>query len=406
MEAIKSLAFCAQQLISGKIFSAEQFSTTEEHMSYWMPLLNGLAKLINHRNLEIRSMALNTLFEILNYKETSKFSQKFWAAIFGAVLFPIFQYITIVDGIDTDDNDWIAATCLPAFNYLSELFTKNFALISFLLPDMLDLSATTILQSNENLSRIGSNCFLQLILKTGNQFDEEMWDTVTNFLHDIFDEVTTNRKFLTTSKRIIIPTEPTIKKSVSAHSIPSEKQLAERRILIEKVVSESNNILTLLISVLQTISTTYFDKFSISQFKKILLTFQLVDSPPSNYGLMLILFRLYLSKDPSKIEISEEPLIIKSIYIIKEFLKNENESVIPLVLQILYNIQEFDSVQLLKHLPAFYGSFAELIISNNLDIRQQLKKLFVIIGNLQFFEKKKTKKREQRVITNYQKKRI
>jgi len=121
-----------------------------------------------------------------------------------------------------------------------------------------------------------------------------------------------------------------------------------------------------------------------------------VDSPPSNYGLMLILFRLYLSKDPAKIEISEEPLIKKSIYIIKEYLKHENESAIPLVLQILFNIQEFDSVQLLKHLPAFYGSFAELIISNNLDIRQQLKKLFVIIGNLQFFEKKKTKKKENK----------
>jgi len=201
-------------------------------------LLNGLAKLINHRNLEIRSTALNTHFEILNYKETSSFSTKFWSAIFGAVLFPIFQYITIVDGIDTEDNDWIVATCFPAFNYLSELFTKNFSLISFLLPDMLDLSSTTILQSNENLSRIGSNSFLQLILKTGNQFDEDMWDTVTAFLFDIFDEVTKNRKFISTSKKIILPTpsEPTIKKSVSAHSIPSEKQLAERRVLIEKVV--------------------------------------------------------------------------------------------------------------------------------------------------------------------------
>ncbi|KAJ3679015.1 hypothetical protein LUZ60_017026 [Juncus effusus] len=104
LNAIAFIRFCADKLAEGG-FSTDPDAQKDgadvnnngtlipgkdDHVYFWVPLLDGLAKLTTDSRLTIRKGALEVLFDILK-DHGHLFSPPFWASIFETVIYPIFS---------------------------------------------------------------------------------------------------------------------------------------------------------------------------------------------------------------------------------------------------------------------------------------------------------------------------
>lgn len=69
-----------------------RFIDKDEHVYFWFPLLAGLSELTFDPRQEIRTSALDVLFDTLKY-HGSAFSESLWARILDSVLLPIFDHV-------------------------------------------------------------------------------------------------------------------------------------------------------------------------------------------------------------------------------------------------------------------------------------------------------------------------
>src|SRR5690606_31474442 len=94
------------------------------HLKVWFPLLTGRSKLISDNRFEVRSKALDVLFEVLKHHGT-KFQPELWRLIFKGVLFPIFDPVHhgAGNGKFKEDDHWLKTTCLSALKALIDLFS-------------------------------------------------------------------------------------------------------------------------------------------------------------------------------------------------------------------------------------------------------------------------------------------
>ncbi|KAK7861464.1 brefeldin a-inhibited guanine nucleotide-exchange protein 5 [Quercus suber] len=95
------------------------FDVTEH---YWFPMLAGLSDLTSDPRPEVRSCALEVLFDLLD-ERGSKFSSSFWESIFHRVLFPIFDHVRHAgrEGISSDD-ELLRETNIHSLQLLCNLF--------------------------------------------------------------------------------------------------------------------------------------------------------------------------------------------------------------------------------------------------------------------------------------------
>ncbi|GMH26359.1 hypothetical protein Nepgr_028202 [Nepenthes gracilis] len=73
-------------------FDGHNFTTKDENVSFWMPLLSGLSKLTSDPRAAIRKSSLEVLFNILK-DHIRLFSRPFWSLLFKYVIFPIFNSV-------------------------------------------------------------------------------------------------------------------------------------------------------------------------------------------------------------------------------------------------------------------------------------------------------------------------
>lgn len=172
----------------------------ELYMKLWLPLLLAFHDVImNGEDLEVRSRALNYLFDIL-VEQGSKFSSTFWNAVCRQILFPTFVVLksrSEMARFNTQDNMsvWLSTTMIQALRNMISLLTHYFHILSRMLDGFLDLLVDCILQENETVSRIGSSCFLQLVEKNVNKLDTSHWAKLVDRLVYLF-EVTTPAELL------------------------------------------------------------------------------------------------------------------------------------------------------------------------------------------------------------------
>lgn len=90
---------------------------------YWFPMLAGLSDLTSDHRPEVRSCALEVLFDLLN-ERGSKFSTPFWENIFHRVLFPIFDHVRHAgkESFISTDDDWFRETSIHSLQLLCNLF--------------------------------------------------------------------------------------------------------------------------------------------------------------------------------------------------------------------------------------------------------------------------------------------
>mmetsp|Transcript_25091 Transcript_25091/g.27905 ORF Transcript_25091/g.27905 Transcript_25091/m.27905 type:complete len:953 (+) Transcript_25091:2-2860(+) len=202
-KAIKGLGFCAQQLASGKVLTLGDagagaktlvFTSSPEDMKHWFPILTALYWcIVAHPHIDVRTQALEVLFEVLN-KFGGMFNEDLWKLVFRGVLLPIFVDVN-EDTVREEDEiaHWVLTTCLKALHKLVDLLATKFDQLSFLLSDILNLLVCCVLQGNETLATWGVRCLFTLVTNSSSKFTPDMWTLVCNCMKELYEKITPRR---------------------------------------------------------------------------------------------------------------------------------------------------------------------------------------------------------------------
>ncbi|KAF1811579.1 protein transport protein sec72 [Eremomyces bilateralis CBS 781.70] len=165
-------------------------SQTQEEQ-FWFPVLFAFHDvLMTGEDLEVRSRALNYLFETLT-RYGGDFPADFWDTLWRQLLYPIFMVLKSKSEMSKVVNHeelsvWLSTTMIQALRNMIALFTHFFDSLEYMLDRFLDLLALCICQENDTLARIGSNCLQQLVAKNVNKFTPEHWRKIVDAFVELF----------------------------------------------------------------------------------------------------------------------------------------------------------------------------------------------------------------------------
>ncbi|KAL0547936.1 hypothetical protein IC582_012375 [Cucumis melo] len=196
LKAIALLRICEDRLAEGLIpggalkpihdndnDSAEPAFDMTEH--YWFPMLAGLSDLTSDPRPEVRSCALEVLFDLLN-ERGDKFSTSFWESIFHRVLFPIFDHLRHAgkESVNSSGDEWLRETSIHSLQLLCNLFNTFYKEVCFMLPPLLSLLLDCAKQPEQSVVSLALGALVHLIEVGGHQFSEDDWDTLLKSIRD------------------------------------------------------------------------------------------------------------------------------------------------------------------------------------------------------------------------------
>ena len=192
----------SKSVITGEV----QTEGVEENpaMRLWFPVLFGLYEIVMTCDLEVRTRALNYMFQALKDHGKS-FNEDFWSLIFKGVLFPIFDDLRMSRRDHSkfankeEMSVWLSTTLIQALRKMVELVSHHLHSLLFLFDDVLDLLVICMTQENETLSRIGSTCFQQLVESSSDKLDDFLWAKICVRIIELFDSTTPHELFFDTS---------------------------------------------------------------------------------------------------------------------------------------------------------------------------------------------------------------
>ncbi|KAJ3150955.1 guanine nucleotide exchange protein for ADP-robosylation factor [Geranomyces michiganensis] len=167
---------------------------------FWFPVLFGLYEVIMTCDLEVRTRALNYLFDTLK-QYGAAFSRDFWEVISKGVLFPIFDDLRLSRQEHTkfankeDMSVWLSTTLIQALRQFIDLFGHYFDTLNFQIDGVLELLTVCMTQENETLARIGSTCLQQFIEGNVSKLDEEVWGKICSMFVHLFEVTTPHALF-------------------------------------------------------------------------------------------------------------------------------------------------------------------------------------------------------------------
>ncbi|KAF2285101.1 hypothetical protein GH714_037893 [Hevea brasiliensis] len=191
LKAIALLRICEDRLAEGLIPGGAlkpidnnvdaTFDVTEH---YWFPMLAGLSDLTSDARPEVRSCALEVLFDLLN-ERGNKFSSSFWESIFHRV-FPIFDHVRLAgkESLISSDNEWFRETSIHSLQLLCNLFNTFYKEVCFMLPPLLSLLLDCAKKTDQTVVSISLGALVHLIEVGGHQFCESDWDTLMKSIRD------------------------------------------------------------------------------------------------------------------------------------------------------------------------------------------------------------------------------
>ncbi|KAF9680906.1 hypothetical protein SADUNF_Sadunf06G0170400 [Salix dunnii] len=192
LKAIALLRICEDRLAEGLIpggalkpidISVDANFDVTEH--YWFPMLAGLSDLTSDLRPEVRSCALEVLFDLLN-ERGSKFSSSFWESIFHRVLFPIFDHVRHAgkESLISFDDELFRETSIHSLQLLCNLFNTFYKEVCFMLPPLLGLLLDCAKKTDQTVVSISLGALVHLIEVGGHQFSESDWDTLLKSIRD------------------------------------------------------------------------------------------------------------------------------------------------------------------------------------------------------------------------------
>ena len=167
---------------------------------FWFPVLFAFHDvLMTGEDLEVRSLALNYLFEtVIRYG--GDFQPEFWDTLWRQLLYPIFMVLKSKSEMSKVANHedlsvWLSTTMIQALRSMITLFTHYFESLEYMLDRFLDLLALCICQENDTIARIGSNCLQTLILQNVTKFQLEHWHQIVSAFVRLFERTTAHQLF-------------------------------------------------------------------------------------------------------------------------------------------------------------------------------------------------------------------
>lgn len=188
---------------STEVTKVSQANTSVEE-GYWFPVLFAFHDvLMTGEDLEVRSNALEYFFEAL-LKYGGDFPPEFWDILWRQQLYPIFIVLRSRPEMSNVLNHeelsvWLSTTMIQALRNMITLFTHYFDALEYMLDRFLELLALCICQENDTISRIGSNCLQQLILKNVTKFKPEHWAKLVGAFCELFERTTAYQLFTATA---------------------------------------------------------------------------------------------------------------------------------------------------------------------------------------------------------------
>lgn len=174
---------------------SKQPSRTSQEEAFWFPVLFAFHDvLMTGEDLEVRSNALNYLFESL-IKYGGDFPTDFWDILWRQLLYPIFMVLKSKSEMSNvlsheELSVWLSTTMIQALRNMITLFTHYFESLEYMLDRFLDLLALCICQENDTIARIGSNCLQQLILQNVTKFKATHWSKIVGAFVELFERTT------------------------------------------------------------------------------------------------------------------------------------------------------------------------------------------------------------------------
>ncbi|EMR67249.1 putative guanyl-nucleotide exchange factor protein [Eutypa lata UCREL1] len=182
----------------------QQSGGTSLEEGFWFPILFAFHDvLMTGEDLEVRSNALNYFFEAL-LRYGGDFPPDFWDILWRQQLYPIFMVLRsrpeMTNALNHEElSVWLSTTMIQALRNMIILFTHYFDALEYMLDRFLELLALCILQENDTIARIGSNCLQQLILQNVTKFNEGHWSKIVGAFCELFERTTAYQLFSATT---------------------------------------------------------------------------------------------------------------------------------------------------------------------------------------------------------------
>lgn len=190
LKAIALLRICEDRLAEGLIpggdlkpLDVDGDTTYDVTEHYWFPMLAGLSDLTSDPRAEVRSCALEVLFDLLD-ERGRKFSTSFWENIFQRVLFPIFDHFRQPGSFNSSGDDSLRESSIHSLKLLCDLFNKFYKEVCFMLPPLLSLLLDCAKRPDQSVVSISLGALVHLIEVGGHQFSDSDWDTLLKSIRD------------------------------------------------------------------------------------------------------------------------------------------------------------------------------------------------------------------------------
>lgn len=190
----------AEMALNSATKPAGQQTGTSVEEGFWFPVLFAFHDvLMTGEDLEVRSNALNYFFDAL-LKYGATFPLGFWDILWRQQLYPIFMVLRskpeMSNALSHEElSVWLSTTMIQALRNMITLFTHYFNPLEYMLDRFLELLALCILQENDTIARIGSNCLQTLILQNVEKFTHEHWQKIVDTFCELFDKTTAHQLF-------------------------------------------------------------------------------------------------------------------------------------------------------------------------------------------------------------------
>lgn len=164
----------------------------DAHIGSWFPILTGLAAAMQDDRPAVRQAANDGLHKVL-LEHGRQFDPSMWALIFRGVLSPIFDDVRHLSlSLDRSETaavgEWATTTGAQVLRNFVDVFVKQVEVTRGILPELLNLIRSWILQDSEIVAREGMSILARLIMSSGEVLTGENWDEVVNAINLTFSD--------------------------------------------------------------------------------------------------------------------------------------------------------------------------------------------------------------------------
>ncbi|KAF4659440.1 Brefeldin A-inhibited guanine nucleotide-exchange protein 1 [Perkinsus chesapeaki] len=177
---------------------------------HWFPILHGLEVLVFDSRRDVRTSAIDKLFDCLT-SQIDDFDNDTLLMIFNGVLSPLFDDLLhlLTPGNrppappaerGATEQGVTSSTCLSAVSALTRLVDRRFDRLGFLLPQVLTLLGACIHHESEAVARIGVEAEKQLLTAIGSRCSDAQWIKIAEHIYKLFKTTLPNELTNATSR--------------------------------------------------------------------------------------------------------------------------------------------------------------------------------------------------------------